>query len=304
MILSRRSALKLATLTAVSHALAAPAQTPSPEAGKRNRLAVATWPFHARMVAPRNDLRDPKLPGFDLTQFAAFVKHEFNLTAIEPLDQHFPSTTTAYMHQLRSALDKLGVRVANLPIDEPVDLCSHDPETHQHALDVYRTWIDHAVVLGSPSVRIAVPKCGGPQDVTRPAEVLVPVAVYGAAHGVMVHLENDDPIYTNATRITAILRSANNPNLRALPDFGNGLMAGDAAFSINEARLMFEFPGRIAHVKDAEEVDHQHRTVPLDPLFAIARNAGFTGTFSLESDSSADPVPDTHHLIERSLALM
>ncbi len=301
MSLTRRFALKLGALTTASHALA---QIPSAAGGKRDRLAVATWPFRGRILAPKNDSRNPNLPGFDLAGFAAFVKQEFNLTAIEPLDQHFPSTTTAYMRQLRAALDQLGMRVANLPIDEPVDLCSHDPETHQHALDVYRTWIDHAVVLGSPSVRIATPKCGRPEDVTRPAEVLVPVAVYAASHGVMVHLENDDPVFANATRITAILRAANNPNLRALPDFGNGLIAGDTAFAINEARLMFEFPGRIAHVKDAEEVDHQHRTVPLPPLFTIARQANFTGAFSLESDSSADPVPDTHHLIEQCLALM
>ena len=302
MILSRRSALKLGALATAHTALA---QTPAPaEAAKRARLAVATWPFRRRIIAPKNDARDPKLPAVDLAGFAAFVKQEFGLTAIEPLDQHFPSQTTAYMRELRAALDHLGMRVANLPIDASVDLGSSDPETHQQALDVYRTWIDHAVVLGSPSVRIATPKCGGPQDVTRPAEVLVPVADYAKARGVMVHLENDDPVLANATRITAILRAAANPNLRALPDFGNGLMAGDSAFAVNQARLMFEFPGRIAHVKDAEEVDHQHRTVPLDQLFTIARNAKFTGSFSLESDSSADPVPDTHHLIERSLALM
>ncbi len=302
MILSRRSALKLAALATASHAVA---QSPSPDAAaRRNRLAVATWPFRGRILAPKNDSRDPKLPGLDLAGFAAFVKQEFHLSAIEPLDQHFPSQTTAYMNQLRADLDKLGMRVANLPIDEPVDLGSPNPELHQHALDVYRTWIDHAVTLGSPSVRIATPKCGGPQDVTRPAEVLVPVADYAKTKGVMVHLENDDPVLANATRIAAILRAANNPNLRALPDFGNGLLAGDSAFAVSEARTMFQFPGRIAHVKDAEEVGGQHRTVPLDQLFAIARNAGFTGAFSLESDSSADPVPDTHHLVERSLALM
>ncbi len=304
MILSRRSALKLGSL-ATAHAALAQAPAPaSAEAAKRARLAVATWPFRGRINAPKNDARDPKLPGVDLAGFAAFVKKEFRLTAIEPLDQHFPSETTAYMRELRAALDTLGMRVANIPVDASVDLGSSDPETHQQALDVYRTWIDHAVVLGSPAIRIATPKCGGPQDVSRPAEVLVPVADYGKSRGVMVHLENDDPILANAERITAILRAANNPNLRALPDFGNGLMAGDSAFAVNEARLMFQFAGRIAHVKDAEEVDHQHRTVPLDQLFTLARNAKFTGAFSLESDSSADPVPDTHHLIDRSLALM
>lgn len=310
--LTRRSTLQLGTMAAACAALPFWAQNPQPGAGKRAatpdpkraRLSVATWPFRSRIDAPKNDSRDPKQPGLDLAAFAAFVQKEFSLSAIEPLDQHFPSETTAYMRQLRATLDKLGMRVANLPIDADVDLCSPDPETHQNALDVYRTWVDHAVVLGSPSIRIATPKCGGPQDTTRPAEVLAPVADYAKARGVMVHLENDDPVLSNATRVTAILRTADNPNLRALPDFGNGLMAGDSAFAVNEARLMFGFPGRIAHVKDAVQVDKERRTVPLAQIFTIARTARFTGTFSLESDQSADPIPDTHHLIEQALALM
>ena len=302
----RRALLKLGVLGAAHTALA---QTPalvtsSTRDARRDRIGVATWPFRGRILAPKNAERIESLPGFDLAGFAEFVVREFNVPGIEPLDQHFPSTDVSYIHSLRASLGEVGARVINIPIDEPVDLGSNDPAIRNHGYALYRQWIDHAVILGSPSIRIAVPKCGGAADIAGPAKALVPVANYGAARNVMVHLENDDPALGNAARIVAILRAANNPNLRALPDFGNSLMGGDETFNEHAVQSMFAFSGRIAHVKDAEEIAGKHRVAALAPLFAIARRANYTGAYSMESDSHADPVPDTRHLIEQTLAML
>lgn len=302
----RRALLKLGVLGAAQTAVAQTTRV-RPRAtrdARRNRLGVATWPFRGRIVAPRNSERVEDLPGFDLAGFAEFVVREFDVPGIEPLDQHFPSTTTTYMHELRAALDRLGACVINIPIDEPVDLGNSDPAIRDHGYATYRQWIDHAVILGSPSIRIAVPKCGGPADIEGPAKALVSVADYGATRNIMVHLENDDPVLGNAARIVAVLRSANNLNLRALPDFGNSLMSGDEAFNRQAVESMFAFPGRIAHVKDAEAIEGKQHFAPLAPLFAIARRANYTGAYSMESDFHTDPVPDTRHLIEQSLALL
>ena len=304
--LGRRALLKFGVLGAAQTAIAQTAgvRSSATRDARRNRLGVATWPFRGRILAPKNTERVESLPGFDLAGFADFVVREFDVPGIEPLDQHFPSTTTSYMHELRAHLDRIGARVINIPIDEPVDLGSDDAAVRNQGYAVYRQWIDHAVILGSPSIRIAVPKCGGPTDIAGPAKALAPVAKYGATRNVMVHLENDDPVLGNAARIVAILRAANNPNLRALPDFGNSLMGGDDAFNTHAVESMFAFSGRIAHVKDAEEIEGKHRTAPLPPLFAIARRANYTGAYSMESDSHLDPVPDTRRLIEQSLALL
>ena len=302
----RRALLKLGVLGVAHTALAqAPGLTAShARDARRDRIGVATWPFRGRILAPKNTERIESLPGFDLAGFAEFVVREFNVPGIEPLDQHFPSTDVSYIRALRASLDKLGARVINIPIDEPVDLGSSDPKIRDHGYKVYRQWIDHAVILGSPSIRIAVPKCGGADDIAGPARALLPIASYAAGRNVMVHLENDDPVLGNAARIVAVLRAANNPNLRALPDFGNSLMGGDGAFNEHAVQSMFAFPGRIAHVKDAEEIGGKHRVAALAPLFAIARRANYTGAYSMESDSHADPVADTRHLIEQSLALL
>ena len=58
----------------------------------RERIAVATYPFRASMIAPHNRHRDPAKPGMDLAAFAHFVSTEFGVRGIEPQDAHFPST--------------------------------------------------------------------------------------------------------------------------------------------------------------------------------------------------------------------
>lgn len=264
----------------------------------RHRLAVATYPFRARILSPTNTERSDKFPGMDLADFARYIRSEFNVFGIEPLHSHFASTDAADIHILKANFDAVGVRTVNIPVDEDVDLTSPDPARREAAIHTFERWIDIAVILQAPSIRIGtVPHGTAPSDIANPAAALAPLLSYAAAHNVVVCLENDDPIFGSADRIVAILKQVSSPWLRALPDFGNALMGGDDAFNTEAVRRMFRYAASIAHVKDAEMIDKVRRTASLKELFPIARQSGFHGYFSMESDSSADPIPDTHHLI-------
>ncbi len=92
----------------------------------RARIAVATYPFRAFIKAPGNSEYDPKKPGMDLTSFARFVRTEFKVNGIEPLNSHFTSTEPDAIRKLRAAFDAVGVYTVNIPVDEKVDLCSDD----------------------------------------------------------------------------------------------------------------------------------------------------------------------------------
>ena len=57
-----------------------------------------------------------------------------------------------------------------------------------------KKWVDIAGVLECPSVRLHIQRAGNSTpDAGRTAESLLPVAAYGAAKGVVINLENDDP---------------------------------------------------------------------------------------------------------------
>jgi sugar phosphate isomerase/epimerase len=270
----------------------------------RGRIAVATYPFRRSIVAPNNGDRDASKPGMDLVTFAGFIKSEFHVSGIEPLDSHFPSKEPGEAVKLRAAFDAAGVRTVNIPVDEAVELCSDDEAKRKAGNASYRHWIDIAVMLGSPSIRIWIPKCSDTSDLPKAVRALKPTIDYAAKKKIVVNLENDDPVYSSATRVLAAIQLANNPYFRALPDFGNGLMGGDERFNAQAVTSMFAHAWNIAHVKDAEFIDGKRKTASLAELFAIAKASGYRGYYSMESDSDADPLADTHHLIEQSLALI
>jgi sugar phosphate isomerase/epimerase len=270
----------------------------------RDRIAIATYPFRRSIVSPKNEDRDASKAGMDLAAFARFIKTEFNVSGIEPLDSHFRSKERNEVVKLRAAFDAAGVRTVNIPVDEAVELCSDDEAKRTAGNASYRHWIDIGVILGSPSIRVWIPKCSDTSDLAKAVRALQPTIDYAITQNIVVNLENDDPVTSPATRVLAAIKLANNPYFRGLPDFGNGLMGGDERFNADAVTHMFAHAWNIAHVKDAEFIEGKRKTASLAELFGIAKASGYRGYYSMESDSDADPLADTHHLIEQSLTLM
>jgi sugar phosphate isomerase/epimerase len=301
---TRRSVVKGALLCSASAAFAAVPPRATFPVDPRKRIAVATYPFRESIIAPGNQDRNPKKPGMDLAAFARFVRTEFGVYGIEPLSGHFASTEDSEVRKLRAAFDAAGVHTVNIPVDDKAELCSDDEARRNAGNARYRHWIDIAVVLGSPSIRVWIPKCSDTSDLPRAVRALKPTLDYAATRNIVVNLENDDPVSASAARTIAAIKLAGTPYLRALPDFGNGLMGGDERFNAQNVKDMFAHAWNIAHVKDAESVQGQRKTASLAELFGIAKASGYRGYYSMESDSDVDPTVDTKHLIEQSLRLI
>jgi sugar phosphate isomerase/epimerase len=303
---TRRSFVKGTLALGATAAFAAPSKGPhwNFPTDPRARIGVATYPFRAFMTAPGNHDRDAKKPGMDLVAFASFVHKEFGVPGIEPLSTHFPSSELDEVKKLRAAFDAAGVHTINVPVDERVDLCSEDEAKRAHGNERYRRWVDIAVILGSPSVRVWIPKCSDTSDMPKAVKALKPTVDYAATRNIVVNLENDDPVYSSAARSLAAIRLADTPWLRALPDFGNGLAGGDERFNADSVRGMFAHAWNISHVKDALADNGKVKTASITELYGIAKASGYRGYYSMESDSNVDPVVDTKHLIAESLRLM
>jgi sugar phosphate isomerase/epimerase len=232
------------------------------------------------------------------------VRKEFGVRGIEPLNAHFPSDELSEVRKLRAAFDSAGVYTVNIPVDERVQLCSDDEATRNAGNARYRHWVDVAVLLGSPSIRVWIPKCSDFSDLPRAVRALEPTIDYAATRNIVVNLENDDPVTASAARSVAAIELAHSPYLRALPDFGNGLGGGDERFNAQNVKDMFAHAWNIAHVKDAISDHGQRKTASLVELFGIAKASAYRGYYSMESDSDVDPFVDTRHLIQQSLPLI
>ena len=118
-------------------------------------------------------------------------------------------------------------------------------------------WVDVAVEIGSPSIRAHIQKrltqrqmWGGRWN------PYVRWLTYGAGKNVVVYLENDDLVSEDAFFIVKVIEAVKHPYLRALPDFANSMMTGDAEFNYRALNAMFQHAYCICSVKRGEADDH------------------------------------------------
>jgi len=269
----------------------------------RDRLAVASWPFRAEIESATNEYRDKKRSGMDLHDFAAKVKERFGVPGVEPLSSHFPSTDERYLKGFREAIEKAGVHVVNIPVDNEHSYYDAAAGTRKKAVENGKKWVDIAVALGSPSVRTSI----APADNSKPnaevaAESLRAVADYAAEKNILVNLENDNLVSENAFFVVNVIEKVNHPYLHALPDFCNSMASGDEKFNYEAVTAMFQHAYNICHVKDSEvgEGGKVFR-VDLKRTFAILNASHYKGYCSMEWEGPEDATVGTTRLIAASL---
>jgi sugar phosphate isomerase/epimerase len=191
----------------------------------------------------------------------------------------------------------------NIAVSTEQSFYDADPAARDEAIAFSKKWVDAAVAVGSPSIRshIRGAKNSSP-DVQRTAGSLQQVAKYAAEKNVVVHLENDDLVSEDAFFIVKVVEAVNHPYLRALPDFANSAMGGDAQFNERALQAMFQHAYGICHIKDGE-TDDQGKLIGIDlkRAFDILKASGYRGYCSMEFDQPGDPYAATAKLIEQSL---
>jgi sugar phosphate isomerase/epimerase len=269
----------------------------------RERISVASYPFRAYIDSPANRDRDPKLPGMDLKDFPAEVVKKFKVHNIEPHSRHFHSLDSSYLASFRVALGKANVKVVNIAVDGPDSFYDADPAARVKAVAYGKKFVDVAVQIGSPSVRVHIQRAKNSKpDVARAAESLRELAGYAAEKNVVVNLENDDLISEDASFIVKVIDAVNHPYLHALPDFANSMLTGDADFNYRALTAMFKHAYGICHVKDGEDGDGgKHVSIDMKKSFDILKASGYKGYCSMEYDAAGDPYAPTTKLIEETI---
>jgi sugar phosphate isomerase/epimerase len=315
--LSRRYMLR-ASVAAAAGAFALPSSalaflgtgTSSPEPPNlefpttpHERLAVASWPFRAEIESATNEFRDKKRPGMDLRDFAVKAHEQFGVPGVEPLSAHFPSTDGHYLSNFREAIDKAGVHVVDIPVDNQFSFYDADASNRKKAIDNGKKWVDVAVVLGSPSVRTSIAEAQNSKpNADRAAESIRVLVDYAASKNILVNLENDNLVSEDAFFVVKVIDKVNHPWLHALPDFCNSMASGNEKFNYDAVTAMFQHAYSICHVKDSEVGDQgKVFRVDLKRTFGILKASGYKGYCSMEWEGPEDPYKGTKRLIAASL---
>ena len=264
----------------------------------RQRLSVSTYPFRSVIKSAHRRTTESANATLTLEEFAASIPDRFGVHGIEPWSPHFESTEPEYVKGLGAAFQKVGVRVVDIPVDAAVQPCSPDAERRKASLDSWRGWVDVAVTLGSPSIRVHLPENANDDCVLVMLNRLVE---YGTQRRVVINLENDDPKSEEAFRVVKVIEKINSPWLHALPDFCNSRLVGDEEYTYRALTAMFAHAFNISHVKDEESDEGKVYRVDVARVFAIAKKANYRGYFSMEWEGRGDPYEGTKRLLQQSL---
>jgi sugar phosphate isomerase/epimerase len=277
----------------------------------RDRVAVATYPFREFIVGwkgwdGKSPSSVPAAQQIELKDFAAHVVAKFNVHKVELWSPVFPSTEAKYLEELRAAVARAGSAVVDIAVDARDSQYSPDAAERQRALASSKKWIEVGAALGSPGIRTHIQ--GGKNfkpEVSLAADTLARVADYASTKNVVVHLENDDPVSEDPFFIVSVIEKVNSPWLRALPDFGNSVVAHDEDFAYRAIDAMFAHAYGICHVKNGEENDQgKFISVDLARTFGILKKNGYKGYCSIEYDAAGDPYKPTAELVEETVKFL
>jgi sugar phosphate isomerase/epimerase len=310
--ISRRSFLESASALTLGNSIAStlPAvggtNLPQPHipfpTAPRDRIAVASYPFRAYIDRPGNRDRNPSLPGMDLIQFPAEAIKKFGVHNIEPYSPHFRSLDSDYLAKFREELNKANAKVVNIAVSTEASFYDADPAARSKSVASAKKWVDVAVAISSPGIRTHIrPASNAKPDLQRAVDSLREVATYAASKNVVVTLENDDLVSEDAFFLVKVIEGVNHPYLRALPDFANSMLTGDADFNYRALQAMFQRAYNICHVKDGETDNGKQFNIDLGKSFEILKSSGFRGYCSMEFDAPGDPYAPTAKLVEQTL---
>jgi sugar phosphate isomerase/epimerase len=269
----------------------------------RERLAVASWPFRAEIDSDFNEYRDRQKAGIDLKDFAVTIRERFQVPGFEPLSTHFPATDERYLKGFRAAIEKAGVHVVNIPVENSDSFYDPDAAVRKRAVQHCKKWVDAALMVGSPSVRTSIADAKNAKpDVELTAQTLRTLVEYGASKNIVINLENDDLVSEDAFFVTKVIEKVNHPYLHALPDFCNSMATGNSQFNYQAVKAMFEHAYSICHVKDSEVGDGgKVYRVSLKVTFDILKASNYRGYCSMEWEGPENPYVGTERLIAASL---
>lgn len=189
------------------------------------RLAVSTWSLHRTLgrLSPYGSEANGTVPTRTSTPGALALLDlparlaAFGLHKVEICHFHLPSREPAYLHQLRTALERANVTLWQLLIDAG-DI-THPTQAEEELVWI-EGWLDVAATLGATRARVS----GGRAEPSKAAlnqshEGLERLADYAAQRGVRLMTENWQNLLTKPEYVLTVLDGLDHIGL--LADFGN-----------------------------------------------------------------------------------
>lgn len=274
------------TLASAAAARMAQAIDPIDRSAVAGSASTAKFKFSLAAYSYRQLLtgNSPPLTLFDFVHECA----RMGLEGTELTSYYFPQPVTReYLCTLKQLCFKLGLDVSGTAVGN--DFCLPPGSKRDEQLALVKQWVDHAVLLGAPVIRIfsggARGELSEPEARRLAIEAIEECCQYAGQHGVMLALENHGGLTSTAEGMLELVRAVRSPW------FGVNLDTGNFHSSDVYAELALLAPYAVnVQVK----VVVQQGNGPREPadfrrLASILRDAGYRGYIVLEFEEAEDP---------------
>jgi sugar phosphate isomerase/epimerase len=296
--------------TAAAGATDSAAAPAAPAADPRlARIGITTVCLRSRFAQTRTLGEPTTKPDMTLLTAPQVIADELGLHNVEVWDAHFDDTSIAYCEQVKAAAQKVGSRISNIQIDGLADLSSPDKAVRDKGIAQAKEWMDRAVALGAPSIRVNTGgKEGGKMPLETTADSFRQIAEYGQQVSKIVLVENHTGYSRNIDNVVALVNAVNHPNCAILCDYGNTFGGGQEE---RMAALKKLFGPKLALVSaKGVAFDAQFKPTKYDygALVKATEDSGYRGIYSIEmwpdpgEQPPSDPIAAAKVMKELTLA--
>ncbi len=290
MSLTRRDCLA-SVAAAAAAAMASPrnmiaAEPPQRPGSPLLKLSLAGYSFNSRMVK-RGTTEEIAKAEMTIEKFIDYCAAQ-GLGATELTGYYFPKDiTTEYMLGIRAQTHRLGLTISGTAIGN--DFCVPEGEERQRQLAECREWIDYAVIMGAPAIRIFAGKVpdGSSEEaaVERCADGINESLMYAAGKGIFLALENHGGITATPDQMLKIIERVDSS-----PWFGVNFDSGNFQTEDPYADLATIAPYAVnAQIKASISPGGRKQAADLPRIVRILQDAGYRGFVALEYEESESP---------------
>ena len=259
------------------------------------KISLAQWSLHRTIFGG-------KLNNLD---FAKAAKEEYGIEAIEYVNQFFKDKAKdqAYLADLKSRADGLGVKTLLIMVDGEGNLGDPDENKRKQAIENHYKWVEASKFLGGHSIRVNAASSGSYEEQRKlAADGLRRLSEFAATHGLNVIVENHGGLSSNGKWLAEVMKLVDMKNCGTLPDFGN-FHDYDRYQGVTETMPFAKSVSAKSHDFDAEG-NETH--TDYFKMMKIVLDAGYHGYCGIEYEGGKIGEPEgiraTKALLERVLA--
>jgi len=241
-------------------------------------ISLAQWSLHRMLF-------DNKISNLN---FPSYAKEEFDINAVEYVNQFFPSAGSKYIQQLKRRADDAGVKSLLIMIDGEGMLGDQYKPQRMRAIERHYPWVEAAALLGCHSIRVNAAGNGSREEVANSViDSLVQLAEYSANVGINILVENHGGYSSDGEWLANVIENTGMNNCGTLPDFGN--------FRVNKNNLYDRYKGMRELMPYAKGVsaksydfDNKGNESHIDyyRMLKIVKDAGYEDYIGIEYEGS------------------